>query len=85
MTWFDVLKVISLLEGNQLRDKLPNFQTAQEKGYPSILAKSCLILHLWSLINSILLVMDILLLNLEVVILGGILFLLGILCWINRR
>ncbi len=37
MTWFDVLKVISLLEGNQLRDKLPNFQTAQEKGYPSIL------------------------------------------------
>jgi len=37
MTWFTVLKEISLLEDNQLRNKLPNFQTAQEKGYPPML------------------------------------------------
>lgn len=37
MTWFDILKVMQIMDDNQLKNNLPNFQTSQEKGYPSIL------------------------------------------------
>ena len=35
MTWFDILKKVTLMNSEELRNKVPNFQTAQEKGYPS--------------------------------------------------
>jgi hypothetical protein len=37
MNWHLILKRTVNLDDTQLRDKIPDFQTAQEKGYPSIL------------------------------------------------